>query len=185
MTLETLYFITQIVAVGAILISLVFVGIQMRDANRLARAQMHHQIADGFTQLMQLVVDDSDDFFEAFYSAEAYQRLNRSKLETFNARQLAAWKYYENVYYQHKNGFVADEYWQSTTRLMVVLINREGIRYWWDARKNTFALEFVSLVDNLEAPDMPVDMKTLGRAALDAGDGAAQPDQCKGPPHGS
>ena len=175
MTLESIYYIGQTIAVVAILISLIFVGIQMRNGNRLARAQMHQQISDSFTQLMQLIIDESDDFFDAFFSAEAYQRLNRAKLETYNARQLAAWKQYENVFYQHKNGFVAEEYWRSTTKFMAVIIAREGIRFWWDGRKNTFAPEFIAFVETLKTPDMPIDMKAAaqGEPTPDGDDASA------------
>ena len=74
MTLETVYYITQIIAVAAVLASLIFVGIQIRqnteqakDANRLARAQMHQQIADGFTQVMSFSMHTEDKLIEAIF----------------------------------------------------------------------------------------------------------------------
>jgi len=161
MTLETIYYIGQTVAVIAILVSLIFVGIQMRDGNRLARAQMHQDISDSFIQLVMTLPDESDTFFEAWFSLEAYKKLGRRDTEMLTATMLALWKYFENVYYQHKNGFVDEEYFQSTTKFMSIFLAREGIRFWWDGRKAVFATEFITFVETLKTSDMPVDMKAI------------------------
>ena len=170
MTLETIYYIGQTIAVVAILASLIFVGKQMRDGNRLARAQMHQQISDGFTQLLTGLDIHEDDFYEAMHDAKIYRGLSRGMAEKFNAFMLATWKYYENVYYQHKHGFVANEYWRSTTKFITVLVLRDGVRFWWEGRKATFAQEFVDYVDSLEAPDMPLDMKQAEKRKPDETD---------------
>lgn len=160
MSLEAIYYIGQTIAVIAILVSLIFVGIQMRDGNRLARAQMHQQIADSFTEVAAVMIDENADFYEALYSPKIYQSLTRENFEKFNARMLALWKHYENVFYQYKNGFVAEEYWQSTAQYMALLVSRGGIRFWWEGRKQTFAAEFITFVDGLVTPAMPLDMKS-------------------------
>ena len=166
MTLETIYYIGQTVAVIAILISLIFVGIQMRDSNRLARAQMHQEISDSFTNLVMTLPREHDRFYEAWFSPEAYKKLDRSESETMNGTMLALWKHFENVYYQHKNGFVDGEYFQSTSRFVSIFIWREGVRFWWEGRKAVFAPEFVSFVETLEQPDMPLDMKTMAHSGV-------------------
>jgi hypothetical protein len=165
MTLEAIYYIGQTIAVIAILISLIFVGIQIRDGNHLARAQMHQQIADNFTQVMQLAVDGDEEQYAALFSAEKFQNLSRVKLENLNARLLGIWKHYENVFYQHKNGFLHDAYWQSTMQYLAVWKAREGATIWWNGRKHTFAADFVTFVDSLEMPIMPVDMKQIAEDA--------------------
>jgi len=81
MTLESIYYIGQTIAVLAILISLIFVGIQMRDGNRLARAQMHQQISDGFTQLLAGLDIHEDEFYEAMHDAKIYRDLSRGMTE--------------------------------------------------------------------------------------------------------
>ena len=180
MTLETIYYIGQTVAVIAILVSLIFVGIQMRDSNRLARAQMHQEISESFTSLVMTLPREDDRFYEAWFSVEVYQSLKRSESETMNATLLALWKHFENMYYQHKNGFVDGEYFQSTSRFMSIFIWREGIRLWWEGRKAVFAVEFVSYVETLEKPTMPLDMNAFRTAVSEVVDAGAQPDQNEG-----
>lgn len=177
MTLETIYYIGQTVAVIAILISLIFVGMQMRDSNRLARAQMHQEISDSFINLVMTLPDESDEFFEAWFSLELYQKLGRRDSEMFNAIMLGLWKHFENVYYQHKSGFVEETYFQSTTQFMSIFRSREGVRFWWEGRKAVFAPEFIAFVKTLKTPDMPIDMKAVIQSKLMLGEGDAASDR--------
>lgn len=157
MSLETTYYISQIIAVLAVLASLIFVGIQIRqnteqakDANRLARAQMHQQIADGFTEAMSLSLQIEDQTVESVFLNGIADQVGAAELQKFSALMLGLWKHLENVFYQHKEGFVADEYWQSTCNYMMLLLGREGSQQWWDKRKSVFAREFTQFVDQLE-----------------------------------
>jgi|GEM_PF-902526 len=175
MDLETIYYIGQTIAAAAILISLIFVGIQMRDGNRLARAQMHQEISDSFIQMVLALPDRNDAFYEAWFSKETYKTLGRSDTELVNGILLGLWRHFENVYYQHKSGFVEDTYFQSTTQFMSLFLAREGVQFWWEGRKAVFAPEFVAFVETLKTPAMPIDMKAIlrGQPASDAEDANA------------
>ena len=58
MSLEELYFISQIVAVFAILGSLIAIFFQMRQGNRITRAQMTAQVSDRLISVMQNLIAD-------------------------------------------------------------------------------------------------------------------------------
>lgn len=60
MTLETAYYATQILAVVLILVSLGFVGLQLRQANRLARADMTQRSIDRFFPPMEIMAQNPD-----------------------------------------------------------------------------------------------------------------------------
>lgn len=157
MSLETIYYISQIIAVLAVLASLIFVGIQIqqnteqaKDANRLARAQMHQQIADGFTEAMSLTLQIDDEIVESVFMNGITDQAGVAEMQKFSALMLGLLKHLENVFYQHKEGFVANEYWQSTCNYLILLLGRHGARQWWDKRKSVFANEFTQFVDELE-----------------------------------
>lgn len=165
MTLEDLANLAEIIGVAAVLASLIFVGIQIRqnnvqarDANQLARAQMHQQIADGFTQMMSLAIQAEDKLIEAIFDDGFGGNLSRADAQKFSVIMLALWKHLENVFYQHKEGFVADAYWQSTCNYMSLLLMRKGVAQWWERRKAVFAPEFTSFVDQLGNPHLLKEM---------------------------
>ncbi|MEM8636759.1 MAG: hypothetical protein AAGF33_17470 [Pseudomonadota bacterium] len=171
MTLEALYYISQIVAVAAVLASLIFVGIQIRqnteqakDANRLAQAQMHQQIADGFTQAMLVSLQMEDETIENLFFTANTDGASRAEMQKFSAVMMGLWKHLENVFYQYKQDFVADEYWQSTCNYMSLLIGRDGSRQWWEMRKAVFAPEFTAFVDQLETLNLFVELDSQEKA---------------------
>lgn len=156
MTLETIYYISEIATALAVLASLVFIGIQIRqnteqtkDTNRLARAQMHQQIADGFTDAMSLSMQLEDDVVEKLFLKGNADLATEAELQRFSIMMLGLWKHLENSFYQHKEGFVADAYWESTKNYVRLLLSRPGSRKWWEKRKSVFAIEFTNFVDSL------------------------------------
>ncbi len=184
MTLETVYYLSQIIAVAAVLASLIFVGIQIRqnteqakDANRLARAQMHQQIADGFTQSMLLIIQMEDTTIENLFLTANTDGASSAELQKFSAVMLGLFKHLENVFYQNKQGFVADEYWQSTCNYISLLIGREGSRQWWAKRKAVFAPEFTSFVDQLETPNLFVELDSQGKTTSLQSNSNEEPDE--------
>lgn len=58
MTLEAIYFVSQIVAAGAIVASLVFVGLQLRHSDRTQRALVHQATIARTIELNQRLTDD-------------------------------------------------------------------------------------------------------------------------------
>lgn len=159
MTLENLANLAEVIGVVAVIASLVFVGIQIRDGNRLARAQMHQQVADSLISFTMAYGGFSNEAGEAMHDPEVLKTLPRSELEHFSAYQIGYWKHMENVYYQHQNGFVADSYWFSTVTLATVVLNRPGVQVWWQARKSMFAKEFVDFIDSQPVPEAPIDIR--------------------------
>ena len=60
MTLETIYYITQIVAVAAILASLVAIYIQQRKDHELARAEHQRETGDEYNKFYEYITQDPD-----------------------------------------------------------------------------------------------------------------------------
>ena len=76
MTLEAIYYIGQTIAVAAILVSLVFVGVQIRQNTKATKAASHHAITDSFNQINAIIGTNSE-------SARVW-RLGRESLEKLN-----------------------------------------------------------------------------------------------------
>lgn len=60
MTLETAYYLSQIVAVVAIFASLVFVGLQIRQNTRATRAASHNAVSDSLNEINRMFAENAD-----------------------------------------------------------------------------------------------------------------------------
>ena len=107
MTLESIYYISQIVAVVAILASLIFVGIQVRQgvaqtklANKLARADMSERAMRAFGDVHRVPIENRE-------LADAFRKVmfERSELTPTETTQVC---FYLNVaLHTHRTAFIA------------------------------------------------------------------------------
>ena len=82
MTLEAIYYITQIIAVIAVVTSLIFVGLQVRQNTKQTRVQNSAHLQGRFDDLWRMIGEDAD-------LAYAYHRLRSGeKIDAPQAAQL-------------------------------------------------------------------------------------------------
>ena len=82
MTLEAIYYITQIIAVIAVVTSLIFVGLQVRQNTKQTRVQNSAHLQGRFDDLYRMIGEDAD-------LAYAYHRLiSGEKIDAPQAAQL-------------------------------------------------------------------------------------------------
>ena len=115
MTLETLYYISQIVAVLAILGSLIFVGIQIRqntkqaeEAERVARGQVVQHIA-AENREHALATLPYPEVYRCFVEATDPADMNdddRARVATYC---FATLHMVQNIYFQHGKGLLDDQ----------------------------------------------------------------------------
>lgn len=58
MTLEDLAYLSQIIGVIAVLASLIFVGLQIRQNTKALKATSHHAVTDSFNAINTLIISD-------------------------------------------------------------------------------------------------------------------------------
>ena len=106
----------ELVGGVAVVASLIYVGIQVRQSNRLVRSQIHQEAARASSEIalhtdretMALVMQGTKDI-------ESLSEIDRSM---FVLRLTAAGNYYETLFYARERGEVDDELWQSRLRRM-------------------------------------------------------------------
>lgn len=164
MTLETIYYVGQTIAVVAIVVSLCFVGLQMRQNDRTARAQIHQQIADAYNSMILTSAIDGGSLFRAALSEKGIEEIGDEDLDNLSALLVTWYKWFENAYFQHKNGFLTDEYFEAYRRHMIAVYHWPAVQIWWRARGFVFAPEVREI---LESSQPPAEAKTLRKFVED------------------
>ena len=86
MSLETVYYVSQILAVLGVIGSLIFVGMQMRQANVFARNEVTDRIGQGFSELQQGIMADSElsGVFQRAYAGDSdFSEEEQTKLASY------------------------------------------------------------------------------------------------------
>lgn len=142
--------IAEVVGTGAIVASLIFVGLQLRQAQQVALSVAYQSRADTSLGLITAALES-----ETLLSAMSKQNADRSDALTEAEKVALTYNligeliYLENVHYQYTSGFVTDEQWKANVgdlrRIFAVEFNR---KFWEEDREN-WRSSFVQEVDKV------------------------------------
>jgi hypothetical protein len=118
--------IAEIIGGAAIVISLVFVGFQIKSNTEASKAATLQQISAGEIQLLAMMADDpvkarvvTRAMFEP-QSLTEEERMQGYYLFMANIRNL------ENLYLQYESGFLSEEAWNTKSSLLNLAVNSPG-----------------------------------------------------------
>lgn len=158
MTLENIYYITQIIAVVAVVASLIFVGLQVRqDAEqtrlntRALKATSHHAISDSFNHLNTTLATNPDLARIWGAGLQGFDQLDREELTAFHSMLLAYVRIFETLYFQSENGTMAKELWEAEKRPLKFMFAMPGVQQWWALPLLPFSDAFRAEVEALQA----------------------------------
>jgi len=149
MTLETLYFLAQIVAALAIVASLLFVGLQLRAQNReqqLARGNDAAESHDRFQKILIENPDLRDIWVKGADSMDALAPAERIAFGAFLALWVGAMMRFEQ---RTKAGYASPASRAETLAMYRSVTRREGARQWWRRARGQYPPTVQSLGDEL------------------------------------
>jgi len=141
----------QIAAMLGIIASLIFVGLELRQSQRIALATQAQERA-------AMLMDRANAWLEAgldFQSIHFEQNYDATISESMTAMRTSAhqsWFLYENDYEQYSLGLMNDGTWQAKIRGIERIYNICEVRPVYKSRAPTFSDEFRSIVESL--PDL-------------------------------
>lgn len=153
MTLEAIYFISQVIAAAALVASLIFVGLQVRagmaqskHAERTARAQVHQEIAESYRQ-MALEWVRYPEMYKFMIIGVETEDMTVQQRQIFGGLYFPTMQMGENIYYQHCNGLLDDDQYETYLGHLSRLLKSPAANDWWQDRKFAFNPEYTAWID--------------------------------------
>lgn len=142
MSLEQASFVAQIISAVAIIASLIFVGVQLRQATRAMRnssSQAHSAIYSGVIS----TIIDNGEFASIWRRGLADpESLDEDELVRFIACASAQFRFFESSRVQWLNGQLDGEHWQNIEAQVSSFASQPGIRAWWKIRRDWHSAAF-------------------------------------------
>jgi len=152
-SLETLASLSQIAGGFAVIASLIFVGVQIREQANATRAQTEQAIAANWMAVTQVVADNADSFAEGLVStSETFAELGDGGRLRFLSAIFALFKHYENMYLKFEKGRLSDAEWEPWSNHIQMYFHQPGVQIWWGLRKTAFSPAFRSFLEGCERP---------------------------------
>lgn len=149
MNWEAIGAVGEIIGALAVVVSLVYLGVQIRNQNRESRSAAVHEVLEGFrteisafrnADLAELLKVGGDDF-EALSDTEKIQ---------FIAMIQGPFRFWEEAYLQYKDSRLSKQLWTGIHAQMRDFVSMNGTQKVWELRAHTYSEDFRSYVDGIE-----------------------------------
>jgi hypothetical protein len=117
----------QVIGIFALVASLVFVGLEMRQSQKIALSAAYQARADSSMNLRMAPFES-----ETLQTAMAKVNIQEMSLDQLTPEELIVlrgrWStqlvYLENMHYQYLNGFITEEHWQTNRFELMRMLSR-------------------------------------------------------------
>ncbi len=134
----------------AIIISLIYVGVQIRQSTAASRAATYQSFSQQYTNHMVPLqnVDFRDVFIRGLADAD---ELDAGEKVAFFSYLNGVFRMFEAFYLQEQEGSFDSTMYESWTAQLVDLLGNSGTRQYWIVRRHTFHQKFANHIDQLQA----------------------------------
>jgi hypothetical protein len=152
MSLEDLGNIGEFVAAVAVIVSLIYLAVQIRQNTQSMHAAAAHQATVG-ASVFTMPIAESEELARIF--STGLFRPDQLTTEEERIRWLVLFitlfRHYEDVFLQYKNGTVGAESWEAWLNAMRPFLAYPGFAAFWGVRGDTFTASFRGVVESERA----------------------------------
>lgn len=149
MNWEAIAAVSEVAGAVGVIISLVYLAVQIRHNTQEVRAASFNAVTDSFNQWNLLIAQDA-------YVAGLFQRgagdlgrLEASEEVRFALLMLALFRIHESIYFQSNRGTMERDLRDAENRSVKTLLEMPGVRAWWKVNPYSFTREFRAYIDTL------------------------------------
>ena len=144
--------IGEIVGALAVVVSLVYLAIQIKAQNNESKAATVQHALDGYASAISRLQDP--DLAEIWIAGiEDFDSLSDAQRLRFTMYLTAALRMVENAYYQWQNQRLDDETWRALSAIVKDVKSTYAFSEIFEERRHQFRIEFAEYVDQLEIGD--------------------------------
>ena len=152
MTLQDLGGIGEFIGGIAVVISLVYLAVQIRQNTKSVRASTYQAILDSSRSDTELLL--VHPHLERVYRVGRRnpEKLNDDERPLFRMLVAQLLLSAESLFLQHQQGAIDSDYWQRRQQTLRGLLSQPGVRQWWAARgtpREYYDPGFRELVDSI------------------------------------
>ena len=145
---EAISAVGEILGAIAVIGSLLFVGVQIRNNTRTTRVAATHNLTNTFLTVLRTVTADPELARIWIQQATDTSNLSADELGRLLSLNVMALKAFEDAFHHHQMGQMSDEMWDGWQTLILTICNYPGVRQYWEHRKGFYSRSFQEYVDN-------------------------------------
>lgn len=136
----------ELIGIAAIVASLIFVGLEMRQTRVIATAAAYQARTDSEVNMV-LMFDATYGLREIIRKSRAGEPLNSVEQMNWQRSLLVRFIYLENVHYQVEIGMLSDEIWRAQMLGIKGILASPGFQQWWEGERGIWRPTFAESID--------------------------------------
>jgi len=163
--------IGQMIGALGVIVSLIYLALQVRADARARRAQTLHDLATAISSYAQSIVENEDVAELWTRGLERLDSLNTVEFVRFNFMATRLFRTHEEAYQQHRLGHLPLPLWQDCfENVLDRQLSFPGLRSWLQGgARNAYSVKFRELLDAKLAENRPPQALHFARAASPEG----------------
>ena len=155
MTIGELGSVGDFISSIAVIVSLVYLAIQIKKGTEAARTSTYQSVVSDFATLNGTMAADPELSILFVNGMEDFDALDSAEKARISQVFFAVFHFFENMFYQYRKGYLEDEVWLGWKRLMLTYYARPGFQTWWSLRRDVFSESFAAFLES-SRPDKPI-----------------------------
>lgn len=144
--------IAELIGIAAIVASLIFVGLQMKQSREIAIADIYQQRTALLLQNFSFAVPTETEF-EAWMKDRAGEPLDPDEKYALTNRYAARIAYWENNHFQYQIGLLPEEQWEASKESIRGQATRQAFVDTWESERFQLRRSFVDEIDGILEED--------------------------------
>jgi len=140
--------ISELVSGLAVLITLVYLAVQLKQAKHLMLSNAHQSRTDRNIALVQFLAND-DQSLRGFTGSLDFNSLDDLQKSRATLLFSATLRHFEDMHYQFELGVIDDDTWEANLVGIQGATASPGARAMWQRCKHMFRKPFIDLVDSI------------------------------------
>jgi hypothetical protein len=140
--------ISEIIGTTAVVISLIYVGIQIRHSTAVARSTARQSVTELMLESTSNLVEDCS-LAAAFVKEMKGEELDDVEHLRLLGRAYLAMRNWENIHYQYRIGMLTSDEWQGFRANLEAILEWPSTRNYWQNEKQFYSAAFRTEVNKI------------------------------------
>lgn len=164
MTLADLGDLGSFIGSIGVIISLVYVGFEVRRNTKALRAQTHESVVTGYMSFVQLLTEHSEVTAKGFQSSyEEFSKVSDADKLVYFSTMYALFKHFELIHAQYTQGLISESDWAAWSTHIRMHFHLPGTGWWWQLRRSVYSEDFRDYLERSTAPEITPIVKVFAQ----------------------
>ena len=149
MNWDALGAIGELAGAVAVVLTLVYLAVQIKQNTLAVKTSSHHAITDSFNAINRLMASDPNLARIWRLGTLDLSALSEDEQISFGFMNVMVMRVYETLYYQYRAGTIEEQLYLGEEKTIKWAVTNRGFREWWLANPISFGSEFRDHIGDL------------------------------------